>query len=41
MTPAIVAAYIVVFVLLVGSGDLGDPRTLIELGRQHRNAHDE
>ncbi len=33
MTPAIVAAYVVVFVLLApGSGDLGDPKTLIELG---------
>lgn len=33
VTPAIVAAYIVVFgMLLVGSGSLGDPRTLIEWG---------
>ena len=33
VTPAIVAAYVVVFFLLVpGSGDLDDPKTLIELG---------
>ncbi len=32
VTPAIVAAYLVVFVLLAGSGDLGDPRTIISWG---------
>ena len=33
VTPAIVAAYVVVFFLLApGSGDLDDPKTLIELG---------
>ena len=33
ITPAIVAAYVVVFVLLlVGSGDMGDPRTLVSWG---------
>ena len=32
VTPAIVATYLVVFVLLAGSGDLGDPRTIISWG---------
>ena len=42
VTPAIVVTYLVVFVLLLaGSGSLGDPRTLVDSGRQHRDAHNQ